>query len=257
VKADLDAIKENPHHVQVPWTLEALRKRWNQVKDEVAPWWAEHSKEAYAAGIADAVAALDDWAKPKEGKRKGWRVGFPRFESKSRSKNRVRFTTGAMRLEPDRCHLTLPVIGTLGSKENTRRVERHVAKGNAHVFSMTLSERWGRLFVLAQYAVRTRIVTPTGKAPEKPTTRAGVDLGLRVLATIADTDGNVIEVPNPKPLRATCAERRRTARALSRRILGSRGHERGGAKLARLDRRCVHLAPGGHPPAHAAAGGYL
>jgi len=130
-----------------------------------------------------------------------------------------------MRLEPDRRHLTLPVIGTLGSKENTRRVERHVAKGNARILSMTLSERWGRLFVSAQYAVRTRIVTPTGKAPEKPTTRAGVDLGLRVLATIADTDGNVIEFPNPKPLRATLAERRRTARALSRRILGSRGHQ--------------------------------
>jgi len=257
VKADLDAKKEDPNHVPIPWTLKALRKRWNQAKDEVAPWWAENSKECYSAGIADAVAALDNWSKSKEGKRKGRRVGFPRFESKKQAQNRVRFTTGAMRLESDRRHITLPVIGTLRLKENTRRVERHVANGNARILSMTLSERWGRLVVSIQYAARTRVVTPTGTAPKKPTTRAGVDFGLRVLATIADTDNNVIEVQNPKPLRATLAERRRTGRALSRRIPGSRGHERAKAKLARLDRRCVHLAPGDHPPAHAAAGGYL
>jgi putative transposase len=101
---------------------------------------------------------------------------------------------------------------------------------------MTLSERWGRLFVSIQYAVRTRIVSPSGRTPDA---RAGVDLGLRVLATIADTDGNIIEFPNPKPLRETLAERRRAGRQLSRRIPGSRGHRRAKAKLVRLDRRTV------------------
>jgi len=43
----------------------------------------------------------------------------------------VRFTTGAMRLEPDRRHLTVPVIGKLRSKENTRRLERLVVNGRA------------------------------------------------------------------------------------------------------------------------------
>jgi putative transposase len=207
----------------------------------VAPWWARNSKECYAAGIADAVRALRNWSASKHGTRKGKRVGFPRFESKKRAKNLVRFTTGAMRLNPDRRHLTLSVIGTLRSKENTRRLERHVAKGNARILSMTLSERWGRLFVSIQYAVRTKVITPTETAPLKPTTRAGVDCGQRVLATIADTDGNVLEVPNPKPLRATLAKRRKVTRQLSRRIPGSHGHERASTKLARLDRRCVYL----------------
>jgi len=241
VKADLDARKKDPSHASVPWTLEALRKRWNQVKREVAPWWAENSKECYSAGIADAVAALDNWSKSKRGKRKGRRVGFPRFESKRRALNRVRFTTGAMRFEPDRRHLTLPVVGIVRSKENTRRVQRHVAKGNARILSMTLSERWGRLFVSIQYAVRTKVVSPTGRTPAKPDTRVGVDLGLRRLATVADTDGNILEVPNPAPLRTTLAERRKVGRQLSRCIPGSKGHKRAKAKLARLDRRCVHL----------------
>jgi putative transposase len=239
VKADLDAKKKDLSHASVPWTLRALRKRWNEVKGEMAPWWDKNSKECYSAGIADAVAALDNWSKSKRGKRKGKRVGFPRFESKKRAQNRVRFTTGAMRLESDRRHITLPVVGILRSKENTRRVERHVAGGNARIFSMTLLERWGRLFISVQYAVRMKVVSPTGRAPAKPDARAGVDLGLRVLAMIADTDGNVIEVPNPAPLRATLAERRRTGRELSRRISGSRGHRRAKAKLVRLDRRTV------------------
>jgi transposase len=71
--------------------------------------------------------------------------------------------------------------------------------------------------------------------------RAGVDLGLRVLATIADTDGNIIEFANPAPLRDTLAKRRRAKRQLSRRIPGSRGHRRAKAKLVLLDRRCVYL----------------
>jgi len=241
VKADLDARKKDPSHASVPWTLEGLRKRWNEMKGEVAPWWAENSKECYSAGIADAVAALHNWSKSKRGKRKGRRVGLPHFESRRRAQNRVRFTTGAMRLEPDRRHLTLPVIGILRSKENTRRVQRHVAKSDARILSMTLSERWGRLFVSIQYALRTKVVSPTAASPARPDARAGVDLGLRVLATVADTDGNILVVPNPAPLRAALAERRKVGRQLSRRIPGSRGYRRAKAKLARLDRRCVHL----------------
>jgi putative transposase len=74
-----------------------------------------------------------------------------------------------------------------------------------------------------------------------PTKRAGVDLGLRCLATVAATDGNVFDVPNPAPLRKSLVERRRLGRQLSRRIPGSRGHRGARAKLAKLDRRCVNL----------------
>ena len=71
--------------------------------------------------------------------------------------------------------------------------------------------------------------------------RAGVDLGLRTVATVADTEGTIVEFPNPAPLRATLAGRRAAGRELSRRIPGSQGHRRAKAKLARLDRKAVHL----------------
>jgi putative transposase len=50
-----------------------------------------------------------------------------------------------MRLEPDRRHLTLPVIGKLRSKENTRRLEWLIVNGRARILSMTLSQRGDRL----------------------------------------------------------------------------------------------------------------
>ena len=43
------------------WSMYGLRKRWNQVKDEVAPWWAGNSKEAFACGLARLADALANW----------------------------------------------------------------------------------------------------------------------------------------------------------------------------------------------------
>ncbi len=106
VKADMDARRTDPTHESVEWTQAALRKVWNRVKDQVAPWWAENSKEAYSTGLADLATALSNWKASKTGNRQGRRVGFPRFKSARRDQDRVRFSTGAMRLEPDRRTIT-------------------------------------------------------------------------------------------------------------------------------------------------------
>jgi putative transposase len=153
----------------------------------------------------------------------------------------VRFSTGVLRVEPDRRTITLPVVGGLRSKENTRRRERLVQAGKARILNATLSERWGRLFVSFSCIVEAHQY----QAPAKGG-RAGVDLGLRVLATIADDSGTVTHVPNPALLRATRQERRRSGRQLSRRIPGSHGHRAAKAKLARLDRRAVYLRGEAH-----------
>ncbi|WP_231740377.1 IS607 family element RNA-guided endonuclease TnpB [Mycobacterium sp. GA-1999] len=243
VKADLDAKAVDPAHESVGWDLGSLRKAWNRAKDDVAPWWAENSKECYSAGLADLAQALSNWSASRNGTRNGRRVGFPRFQSARRDPGRVRFTTGAMRLEDDRRTITVPVIGGLRSMENTRRVQRHLASGRARILNMTLSQRWGRLFVSVGYALRT---PDTARTPTRPTVRAGVDLGVRTLATVATRDiitgtETLVEYQNPAPLKATLAARRRAGRQLSRRIPGSHGHRAAKGKLSRLDRRCVHL----------------
>jgi putative transposase len=243
VKADIDAHRADPAYKGTGWGMRELRGAWNQAKDQVAPWWRSNSKESYASGLQDLADALDNWKKSKDGTRKGKRAGFPCFKSARKDPGRVRFTTGALRLEPDRRTITLPVIGRLRSMENTRRVQRHLASGRARLVNMTLSERWGRLFVSVCYALRDPV---TPRVPALPGVRAGVDLGIRVLATVShldpETDQEVItEFPNPAPLRATLTERRRAGREMARRVPGSRGWHAARAKSQRLDRRCVHL----------------
>ncbi|WP_339135061.1 hypothetical protein WJM95_34730 [Streptomyces sp. f51] len=71
-----------------PWSLPTLRKEFNQAKKtgpRFAAGWKENSKEAYSTGLANASAAFDNYAKSKNGKRKGARMGTPRFKSKRKA----------------------------------------------------------------------------------------------------------------------------------------------------------------------------
>jgi putative transposase len=94
------------------WSMYALRQAWNRVKDQVAPWWAECSKEAYAGGLDQLARGVKNWSESGSGTRGGPRMGFARFKSKRRSGLSCRFPTGPIRVDPDRQHVTLPVLGT-------------------------------------------------------------------------------------------------------------------------------------------------
>ncbi|SRR6266540_26356 len=237
VKANLETRKADPTLPPLPWNFYDLRRTWNQAKHQVAPWWRACSKDAYASGIADLVQALRNWQDAKQGRRAGRPVGFPRFKARHRDRGRVRFTTGAMRLEADRRHLTLPVIGRLRSKENTRRLERLVAKGRARVLSMTLSEHGGRLIVSVQ-----AIIAQHPRTPSQPDARCGLDLGIgNEWAVIAHGDDTVERLQHPAPWAALQQRRRHVARQRSRRTVGSRAHRHASAKLAALDRRAANL----------------
>ena len=55
----------------VPWSLPALRREWNRDKGQVAPWWAENSKEAYNSGLDALARALGNFFHARTGRRKG------------------------------------------------------------------------------------------------------------------------------------------------------------------------------------------
>jgi putative transposase len=102
------------------WSAYSLRKDWNQAKDEVAPWWADNSKEAYASGLANLASALKSWDDSRAGKRRGPKIRFPRFKGRRKTLS-CRFTTGAFGLSgSDRRHVKLPRIGLVRTHESTR-----------------------------------------------------------------------------------------------------------------------------------------
>ncbi|KBU20771.1 transposase [Mycobacterium tuberculosis TKK_04_0159] len=247
LKADIQAWHASGTVTAKP-SLRVLRKRWNTVKDDVCvntetgvAWWPECSKEAYADGIAGAVEAYWNWQTSRAGKRAGKRVGFPRFKRKGRDQDRVSFTTGAMRVEPDRRHLTLPVIGTVRTHENTRRIERLIKAGRARVLAISVRRNGTRL----DASVRVLVQRPQQPKVVHPGSRVGVDVGVRRLATVATADGTAIEqVENPRPLGAALRELRHVCRARSRCTKGSRRYRERTTQISRLPgQRCPHPSP--------------
>jgi putative transposase len=244
LKADIGAWHAAGVETTEP-SLRVLRKRWNIVKDDVcvnaetgAVWWPECSKESYADGIRGAVDAYWNWQTSRVGKRAGKRVGFPRFKRKGRDSDRVCFTTGAMRVEPDRRHLTLPVIGTVRTHENTRRIERLIRAGRARVLAISVRRNGTRL----DASVRVLVQRPQQPSAALPGSRVGVDVGVRVLATVANSNGEVIErVPNPRPLQAALKELRHLSRRKSRRSSGSRRYIETAHQISRLHRRVADI----------------
>lgn len=202
------------------WSLPALRKTWNARKGEYAPWWGENSKESYNTGLDALARGLDAWSKSRKGERAGKAVGFPRFKS-ARARRSVRFTTGAIRVEPDRHHITLPRVGTIKTHESTRKLARRIAAGAARILSATVSQdSSGRWFCSFQTVVATKQRPAHAARSAYPV--VGVDVGVKAdsLLVVATPDGAEVErVPAPKSL--TAAQSR--LRALQRKAARQRG----------------------------------
>ena len=164
----------------------------------------------------------------------GWDSRASSVKKKSRDRDRVTFTTGAIRVEPDRRHITLPRIGTVRTAENTRRLERLLAKGRARILAVTVSRKGTRIVV----AFRVLLSRPQQPRIDRRSSTVGVDVGVRVLATVGTPDGTILErIPNPRALDAALKQLRHLRRERSRRTIGSRGYRETQDNLTRLHRR--------------------
>ncbi|HEX5543812.1 MAG TPA: zinc ribbon domain-containing protein [Micromonospora sp.] len=108
----------------------------------------------------DALArGLKNWSDSRSGKRAGRPVGFPRFKSRRRSMPSVRFTTGAIRAEPDRKHVVLP------------RLARHVADAGFAELRRQLAYKtgWngGRLIVADRWYPSSKTCSGCGTVKTK------------------------------------------------------------------------------------------
>jgi putative transposase len=121
-----------------------------------------------------------------------------------------RFTTGAFGLaDADRRHVKLPRIGLVRTHESTRKLARHVEQSRARIRSATVSHRAGRWFCSFSVEVERH-----DRAPARPDSVAGVDLGVKSLAVLST--GEVIA--NPRHLEVAQRELRRLQRQACRRV---------------------------------------
>ena len=111
LKGDIDAWRETGVETEKP-SLRVLRKRWNTIKDDVCVnaetgqvWWRGVLERGLRRWIAGAVDAYWNWQQCRV-------ASVPASAWVSRGSRRkaatmtgCAFTTGAMRVEPDRRHL--------------------------------------------------------------------------------------------------------------------------------------------------------
>jgi putative transposase len=217
----------------VPWSLPALRRRWNQEKAEVAPWWADNSKESYSSGLDALARALKGFFTSRSGQRGGEAVGFPRFKKKS-GRRSFRVTTGSFGIIDGR-HVRLPRIGILRTKEPTTKLAAKLAAGTARVLSATVSAQAGRCYVSFTCEVeRADVVARVAPV-------VGVDVGARCMAVLSD--GEV--VPAPKTLSRYARRLARLQRQCSRRrgpAIGRRPSKRWRQSKDRLARAHAQVA---------------
>ena len=209
------------------WTMYAQRRWWNEWKNEIAPWWAEYSKEAYNSAFESLSAALRNFFDAKTGRRKGRRMGWPGFKSKRRTTPRFAYTTGSFGLvEGDPKRLKLPRIGRVHCMENiARRV------GAAKVVRMSVSKHAGRWYA----SLTIERDTPTASAVPGGG-GVGVDLGVKTLATLSD--GTV--APNPRHMSGNLRRLAHAQRVLSRRREGSNRWRKARTRVQRIHARIAN-----------------
>jgi len=146
------------------------------------------------------------------GKKKGFKVGFPKFKKKGRHDSFRLY--GTIRIFEKA--IQLPRIGRLRLKEKPQIQGR--------IISATVSRKADRWFV--SVCVETKIPVPCPIAGP----RIGVDLGVRSLATLSD--GTIVQ--NPQALTCKLRKLKRLSRQVTRKQKGLHNRRKTIIRLARL-----------------------
>jgi putative transposase len=186
-------------------------KLLNSLKRSHFQWMYECSKCAPQEALRNLHRAFQNF---HSGRKKGKRIGFPRFKRKGvRDSFRL---TGTIRF--DERKIQLPRIGKVRIKEKRERYH------DGRILSATVRKRADRWFV--SVTVEEDIPNPT----TKDGTAVGVDLGLRTLATLSDGT----QFANPRALGRRLKRLRKLSKNLSRKKKGSKNRERTKLRLAKM-----------------------
>jgi putative transposase len=265
VKTALTQRKTDPD-VDVPWTgfdLINTFNGWKKTQDAGRvftvdttgeaqiivtglPWRAEVCQQVFEEAAVDLGNGLKSWSDSRSGKRKGKRVGFPRFKKKTgavpsfRLRNkRPKGRLPAIRIDDDDRprSVTLPGIGAIRVHDDTRRLRRMLAKHRAKILFATISYHGGRWWVSLNVEAADLHPAHRHRTRDSGDTDGwvGVDRGLSAFVVAARADGTeVARIEDaPKAHSAGMVKQRRLAKSLARKKKGSRNRRDAAAKLGR------------------------
>jgi putative transposase len=183
-------------------------------------WLAEVASVVLVQACQDARCAYRNWFDSWSGRRRGRRVGPPRFRTKH-GRQSIRLTRNGFALHGAR--LSVAKVGEL-------RVRWSRALPSVPSSVTVLREPDGRFY--ASFVVER---DPTPLPPIART--AGIDLGLAWLAVVAGSDGTVEQVANPQYLRTAQRRLAHAQRALSRKQKGSANRAKARMRVAIAHRK--------------------
>lgn len=180
-------------------------------------WLGEVSSVALVQSVRDARRAYRNWFDSMAKRRRGRRVGRPRFKSRKDHRQSFRLTRNGFTLRPNG-KLAVAKVG-----EVRVRWSRDLPSEPSSV--TIIREPDGSYY--ASFVIE---VPP---APLPPTAQeAGVDLGVAQLATVATTTGQRIDVANPRHLRRKLRKLARLEREKARRAKGGANRAKTRRKIA-------------------------
>ena len=189
-------------------------------------WLGEVASVALVQACQDARRAYRNWFDSLSGKRKGRKVGHPRFRSRKDNRQSIRLTRNGFGVTATRCP------GREGRGRPSRMVPGSAVGsvvGHPHPGSD------GRYY--ASFVVEVQD-TPLPVSTDD----VGVDLGLTSLAVLST--GEVIE--NPRHLRRKARALARAQRALARKQKGSNNRKKAVTRVAVLHRKVRETRLDGH-----------
>jgi putative transposase len=212
-------------------------------------WRGEVCQQVFEEAAVDLGRGLAAYTASRRGQRPGARVGFPKFKRKSstvasfRIRQKTRRGQGCIRVGPR--SVTLPKIGVLRVREDTRRLRRMLANGRAEIASAAVSCRAGRWTVAV--TVHAADLHPATRHPNEGSGQVGewvgVDRGLCAYVVAATAAGREVlrEDDPPRPLRTAQSRLRRLSRQVSRKRKGSANRAKATARLGRAHARVRHV----------------
>ncbi len=218
---DALAAREEAHRAGEPYLTDAqLSARLTAAKATPdRAWLTDVSAVVLQQALADLNAAYRNYFASLHGKRRGPRVGKPRFRSRKDRRQAIRFTANARFRVLRNGKLQLPKIGDVPVRWSRPLPSRPLSV-------TVIKDAAGRYF--ASFVIETE----PDQFPEADPV-VGIDLGLRHFAVLSDGR----KILAPRFLRRAEKLLKRRQRELSRKQKGSRNREKARRKVARAHAR--------------------
>lgn len=220
-----------------------LARLWEAERDLVAVntvtgqrWWPDVSPWAVQDGLRGALTGVDRWRRSQAGGIAGEPQNFPRPRGRKKSRQRFRVPVRNVKFSTDHRTIHMPVLGVCRSFQNTRALVRLLNSRRLQLFSLVLKAQGKRIIAV----FNCKALRPHLQRIHTTTSVIGVDVGIRMLATVANADGTYVrQFENPRPLERILADIQQLDRQLSRQVPGSHRYHQTRERLSRSYQRAA------------------